>query len=418
MYFSEWFKLFTIKENHVEVFREVILVLAKELMMRIKRLQNTMEKHSLDSYIITVEEDIWYFTNITFKPEERPFFIIISLDRKPVLLVPKLEEAHVYKGLLDCEIVAYWDYPSPNGSNWFDILQRLLKNYHHTGIEMNVKAEIYLNIDTKNLWAGHLVAEQRQVKSIYELEKIRFSAKQSDMAIEKILETSYKGAGVVESFSISNGVQKQLIRSQQFDPITTSLTSIVWPAPLSSMPHSIPSITDKLGEGPQVSMAYFRINGYASECERTFFLAQPSKDEQELFHHMVQAREQSLKIVKPGVRASDIDSEARKYFDRYGLKKNMLHRTGHGIGLSNHEGPFIAEGSTEILRENMIITIEPGIYIEGKGGYRHSDTILITNDGYELLTHAPIDLNSLVIEKNNIQSKLKGKIIRKALNLN
>jgi len=59
MYFSEWFKLFTIKENHVEVFREVILVIARELMMRIKRLQNTMEKHSLDSYIITAEEDIW-----------------------------------------------------------------------------------------------------------------------------------------------------------------------------------------------------------------------------------------------------------------------------------------------------------------------------------------------------------------------
>ncbi|MGE7691686.1 M24 family metallopeptidase [Lysinibacillus sp. NPDC097214] len=393
-------------------------MLEKELMMRIKCLQNAMKKHSLDAYIITAEEDIWYFTNVTFKPEERPFFIIISLDCKPVLLVPKLEEAHVHKGILDCDIITYWDYPSPNGSNWFDILHQLLKKFNHTGIENNVKAEVYLKIQAKNLLASHLVADQRQLKSAYELEKIRFSAKQSDMAIEKILQSSYKGAGVVESFSISNAIQKQLIRSQQFDPITTSLTTIVWPAPLSSMPHSIPSITDKLGEGPQVSMAYFRINGYASECERTFFLDKPTKEEQELFHHMLRARDQSLKILKPGVRASDVDCEARNYLAQHGLINNTLHRTGHGIGLSNHEGPFIAEGSDDILQENMIITIEPGIYFDGKGGFRHSDTILITNDGYELLTHAPLDLNSLVIEKMNIQSKLKGSVIRKSLNLN
>ncbi|HHW07573.1 MAG TPA: M24 family metallopeptidase [Clostridia bacterium] len=74
---------------------------------------------------------------------------------------------------------------------------------------------------------------------------------------------------------------------------------------------------------------------------------------------------------------------------RNGFKDNLLHWTGHGIGLGNHEGPFIAEGSTDILKESMVISIEPGIYIQNLGGFRHSDTVLVTKDGFELLTDAP-----------------------------
>ncbi len=70
----------------------------------------------------------------------------------------------------------------------------------------------------------------------------------------------------------------------------------------------------------------------------------------------------------------------------YGSEDERLHRTGHGLGLGNHEAPWIAEGSPDVLAENMVISIEPGIYLKGKGGVRHSDTILVTHDGYEVLT--------------------------------
>src|SRR5699024_1821515 len=129
----------------------------------------------------------------------------------------------------------------------------------------------------------------------------------------------------------------------------------------------------------------FRINGYASECERTLFLEKPSETEEELFHHMMNARNEALKILRANVKASEVDAAANDYLGKYGLKSHLLHRTGHGIGLGNHEAPFLAEGSDEILQENMVVTVEPGIYIEGVGGYRHSDTVLITKDGYELL---------------------------------
>lgn len=393
-------------------------LLKQELLNRIKILQKTLEKQSLDAYIITAEDDIWYFTNITYKPEERPFFLIVSPNENPILVVPKLEESHVYKGVLDYEVIPYWEYPSPVGENWYDVLSDVIKKYKRTGIEENVKTEVFLKIEAKELVPSQIVSEQRKVKSAYELEKIRWSAKMSDKAIDMIFKSVYKGATVIEPFALSRNIQTKLIRTKQFDPITTSLLTAVWPAPISSMPHSIPNLNDRLKAGPNVAMAYFRINGYASESERTFFLEQPTKDEEELFHHMMNARQRALRVLRAGVKAADVDCEARDYLIKQGLKENLLHRTGHGVGLGNHEAPFLAEGSNEILEENMVVTVEPGIYLEGVGGYRHSDTILITKDGYELLTEAPLELTDVIIKKTNTVAKIKGNLIQKTLKIN
>ena len=148
-----------------------------------------------------------------------------------------------------------------------------------------------------------------------------------------------------------------------------------------------------------------------------FFSIILTKDEHELFQHMMNARNAALGMLKSGVRAADVDAEARNYLIRYGLENHLLHRTGHGIGLGNHEAPFVAEGSSDILEENMIISIEPGIYIEGVGGYRHSDTVRITKDGYELLTRAPLEIDDVTITKPNTIAKIKGKIMQKMLRL-
>lgn len=390
-------------------------MLKQELEKRILHLQREMSNHQLDAYIISSEDNIWYLSNVTYKPEERPFFIIITPREKPVLIVPKLEEKHLHKIIIDCEIRSYWEYPSPPGENWFDILQSALEGHHRVGTESSITMNIANKIDNKELLYIDLVDEMRKVKSKYELEFMRYSAKISEKAMERIFQTAYAGASVVEFFTLSKSVQTELIRNKTFDPITTSLLTAVWPAPVSSMPHSIPNLNDTIRSGPNVAMSYFRINGYSSECERTFFMGEPKSDEKEHFHHMMSARKQALSILKAGVRCSDVDSEAKNYLIKNGYKEQLLHRTGHGVGVKNHEAPFIAEGSEEILQENMIITIEPGIYMDDLGGYRHSDTILITKDGYELLTRFPLDLKDVTITKSNFVSRIKGKVIQKAL---
>jgi Xaa-Pro aminopeptidase len=164
-------------------------------------------------------------------------------------------------------------------------------------------------------------------------------------------------------------------------------------------------------------MSYHRINGHAAECERTFFLSEPSFKERELFGHMMEARRRALAMVKAGVICDDVDKAAMDYLKEQGFGDNLLHRTGHGIGLGNHEGPWVAEGSGLVLEKNMIISIEPGIYLPEVGGFRHSDTVLITNDGYELLTKYPVDLESLTITSKRWLKKLKGSIVKRVVKM-
>jgi Xaa-Pro aminopeptidase len=117
-----------------------------------------------------------------------------------------------------------------------------------------------------------------------------------------------------------------------------------------------------------------------------------------IFEDMMEAREVALNQVCEGAICSDIDLAAKNNLVNKGYEKNILHRTGHNIGISNHEGPWVAEGDDLLLHENMVISIEPGIYSEGYGGFRHSDTVLVTKSGYELLTKTPVDLPSLTIQ--------------------
>lgn len=356
-------------------------MLKQELSQRISHLQQEIANQKLDCYIVASEDNIWYLTGITYKPEERPFFIVVSPKDKPVLIVPKLEERHLKKVIIDCRIMTYWEYPSPPGDNWHDTLEKALKGFTRIGVEENINSNILKKLYMVETIQTDLVNNLRKVKSPFEIEMIRRTAGTCDAAMGRIHKSAYAGASVVEMFSLSKAIQTGLIQNKEFDPITTSLLTAVWPAPVSSMPHSIPLLSDRLNIGPNVAMCYFRINGYAAECERTFFIGNPSKEVREHFYHMINARDRALSVLKPGVNCSDIDSEAKNYLIKSGYEDNLLHRTGHGIGLGNHEEPWIAQGSEEALRENMVISIEPGIYIDQLGGFRHSDTILITKDG-------------------------------------
>jgi len=391
-------------------------VLRQELSERIRRLQQEVDDQGLDCYVVASEDNIWYLTNITYKPEERPFFIVISPREKPVLIVPKLEERHLRKAIIDCEIRTYWEYPAPAGGNWHDILQDAIKGFGKIGIEKSIKLEILSKISAGEIIQSDVVNDLRKIKSPFEIDMIRTTAGIADEAMGRIFKNAYEGASVVEMFALSKSIQTELIRSKVFDPIITSLLTAVWPAPISSMPHSIPDLSDRLNKGPNVAMSYFRINGYAAECERTFFIGKPKKEDQDHFYHMVNARNSALSILKAGVKCSDIDYEAKNYLIKNGYENNLLHRTGHGIGLGNHEAPWVAEGTEEILKENMVISIEPGIYIE-TGGYRHSDTVLITKDGYELLTKHPTGIKDMTILSSNMLARLKGHVIRKMLKL-
>ncbi len=238
--------------------------------------------------------------------------------------------------------------------------------------------------------------------------------------MERLLAASYYGATVAEGFAETRAVTTRIIREvKQWEPLTTKVLMASWAAPRSSMPHSVPDLNDRLGEGPHVAIVLTRVNGYAAECERTYFTTRPSDEAMVAFEVMMQARQIAFSMIAPGVQCGEIDAAVNEFMRKQGYagEDQRLHRTGHGFGLGNHEAPWIAEGSEDRLAENMVISIEPGIYLLGVGGFRHSDTVLVTKDGYEVLNHSPTDLNSLQIQNWRPLARLNGMLVRRALRL-
>jgi Xaa-Pro dipeptidase len=389
----------------------------QEYRTRLANLQSQVAAHDLDAYLISSKDSIFYLTGVSYEPMERPFFIIVRPKMPSVLLVPSLEKTHLHAAANVDVVHDYWDYPSPHGLGWPERLHELVGNISGLGVEPTLPQEIGTALQSSSPKVVPLVEELRLVKSPAEVQMIRQAARYADLAVEKVIGASYYGVSEIELFSQGRNVQIQIMKDIGYDVLTTSVLAGAWPAPLSAQPHGVPSIGDRLKEGPHIALCLDRVFGYAAECERTYFTAPPADEVKKTFAAMSEARRLAYSMIKPGARCAEIDAATKGFLRDQGYGECLLHRTGHGFGLGNHEGPWVAEGSKDTLRVNMVISNEPGIYLQGVGGVRHSDTILVTGDGYENLTHYPTDLDSLIVKGMKRFTKLRGALVRRAVGI-
>jgi len=138
--------------------------------------------------------------------------------------------------------------------------------------------------------------------------------------------------------------------------------------------------------------------GYNAELERGMVIGSPSDEVRRMFDHTVAAQQAAFDALRPGVTCADVDRAVLRYFEDNGLMPYWRQHVGHGIGLRNHEAPFLDVGDPTPIEPGMVFTIEPGVYDSAVGGLRHSDTVVVTADGIDLLTDYPRDLESLTIE--------------------
>ena len=128
------------------------------------------------------------------------------------------------------------------------------------------------------------------------------------------------------------------------------------------------------------------VDGYCSDLTRTFFLGKISLLGKKVYDIVARAQHLAIQAVKPGVKTAQIDRIARDEIERAGYGRRFIHSTGHGVGVEIHEAPWVSPASQDVLEPGMIITVEPGIYLEGWGGVRIEDTLLVTKNGHEILT--------------------------------
>ncbi len=395
---------------------------AEEYRQRLRALQQRLKERDLDMFIVSSFESIYYLTGAGFEPLERPFFLLVEPEITPVLLVPKLDQQHMKKahGIDHDNIITYREYPAPAASGWPSRLIEILPESGQIGVEPTLRREITDQLLDFSLRTEPLIEQLRLKKSPVEIDMIRRAAQYADFGVQRLLSASYFGSTVAEGFAETRTVSAKIIREvEDWDALTTKVVMATWAAPRSAMPHSIPALHERLESGPHVALVLTRVNGYAAESERTYFTAPPSKEAQAAFAAMMEARRLAFDMIKPGLPCSDLDSAVNEFLSDEGYvgEDQRLHRTGHGIGLGTHEAPWIAEGSEDRFSENMVISIEPGIYLKDLGGFRHSDTVLVTQRGHELLTSFRTQMNSLTIGGTKPIERLKGHLLRRSLRL-
>ncbi|VWL85781.1 M24 family metallopeptidase [Oceanivirga miroungae] len=236
--------------------------------------------------------------------------------------------------------------------------------------------------------AGKEMLEARKIKDEKEIEKLRMAAKISDIAFRETIKIIKEGMTEKEIAAHLEYVQRLNGADDK------SFETIVASGHRSSMPHGVAS-DKKIKKNEFIVMDFGCLyQGYASDITRTVFFGDNiSEDEKNLYDMVYNAQSLGFSMVKEGVVGKDVDQAVRDYFDENGnMSKYFGHSLGHSFGLEVHEMPYCSKLGNEKLVANELMTIEPGLYIEGKYGVRIEDDLLITKDGYELLTQSKREL--------------------------
>lgn len=232
-----------------------------------------------------------------------------------------------------------------------------------------------------------LVEGIRRVKDPLEIEWLQKAASIADEAFKEAARLIGKpGKGLTE-IDVSEALERVLKKKGAIGP---SFDIIVASGARSALPHGSPSDKRlKKGEFVIVDMGAL-YKGYHSDSTRTYITGKGTKRQLEIYDTVKTAHDLAIDLVRPGVKAADIDRAARGHIERAGFGKYFGHGTGHGTGLNIHEGPNISPKSKDVIEEGMVFTVEPGIYVPGFGGVRIEDMVLVTSDGATLLTRSPV----------------------------
>jgi Xaa-Pro dipeptidase len=389
-----------------------------EYKVRIEKVRKALAKRKLDALYITNGANMYYLTGYSFISTERPAALVIPADGKVSFLGPLLERDHVpLETKLIEQVKTYFDYPGEKHpiDCFADFLVEMGLHKKRIGTDSmsgatgmwGYKGEPLSKklSNTRFVDASDFVASMRIVKSPAEIDLMRESSKWANLACALLHEYVDEGLWDVE-IAMQASLDASQIMKKTLGPQYRPMRSL-FPVnalfrgqigEMSAIPHSMS--TGKVIRKGNVLIGEIGVDvgGYTCELERTMIFGKPTAKQERYFKAVVKAQQAAFEAFKPGARCSDIDKATANVFKKAGLSVLVKHHTGHGLGLEVHEPPFLDIGNNELLSPGMIVSCEPGIYYPGFGGFRHSDSLLITDEGLEIMTYYPRDLDSLTIE--------------------
>ncbi|WP_019412891.1 Xaa-Pro peptidase family protein [Paenisporosarcina sp. TG20] len=371
---------------------------------RVDRLRDIMQEKQVDLTIIMNFENQYYFSGLKAITYSRP--IVLAIDAEQMsLIIPSLEESHAKEMTNADQLFVYHEtlMQDGNGGSHLEHLQSLISTYPsntRVGVEFSslpVKIGNLLNAAGFELVdLDKKIVEMRYIKDQEEIELITESGRLVSLALKESLKRAKPGVTEMEMDQYGN--QALFFEIAKNHPNSTVDFFAMSPSGLerSIMPHVF-SNTRKFEENDIcIHSRQVGLNGYRAECERTFFVGQPTVKQIEAFKISYEAQSVALEIIKVGITAREVNEAARQVFKKAGVEEYSIHRTGHGIGIGLHEEPSLRYDNDLILQEGMVFCVEPAIYIPGVGGFRHSDTVVLTNKGSNLITEYPSGLEDLI----------------------
>jgi Xaa-Pro dipeptidase len=238
------------------------------------------------------------------------------------------------------------------------------------------------------------------IKSDYEIGRHVYACNLATEAHNTLLAEARPGLGLAAVSARLRGLIMSRLQTDNpsLNPAATRVTAVFQPSSVSHDPHNFTDLDMRMeAGGPHVSIVNAVMNGYGAEVERTFFLGHVPDAARRPYEIMMEGRRLAFEMAIPGQLISEVDRRVNDYFRGAGMGERLLHRTGHGMGVTGHEAPFFAEGYDRPIEKGMCFTIEPGVYIEGIGGFRHSDTVLIGDAGPISLTGGPVELDAVTL---------------------
>jgi D-alanyl-D-alanine dipeptidase len=358
---------------------------------RILRARAAAGEAGLAGLLLPPSPDLVYLTGYDPPPLERLTMLIVRPGDDPVLVVPELERPMALASPMGgrLEVVGWRDAVDP-----YELVASFVPRAARLGVGDRMWASHLLGLE-RFLAARELVATSaavpllRAVKDADELGRLELAGRGADEAFDEALEFGFLDATEAE---IGERLAS-LLRAHAHDDVNFT---IVGSGPNGASPHHVP--TDRrIARGDPVVLDFGgRAQGYCSDITRTIVVEAPTPEIREAHEVVREAQEAAYRAVRPGVPAEDVDRAAREIIEAAGYGESFVHRTGHGIGLEEHEPPYIVRGNAEPLRPGMCFSIEPGIYVEGRFGVRIEDIVAVTEGGAIRFNEARRDLLEVV----------------------
>jgi Xaa-Pro aminopeptidase len=325
---------------------------------------------------VTKPENIRYLSNFTSGSDAR---LLISSDEKYIFT----DGRYLEQAKRECPD---WELIRVNGAG-LDSLASICDKYNSLLVESHhVTYELYSRMTTELktplVPMAEIIEQLRAVKDDQELDMIRQAAKIGDIVFTRICQEIQVG---VSERHLANRIayifKKEGCSGESFETIAVAGEN-------AALPHGKPG--DRLlKRGDMLTLDFGGFyHGYAGDMTRTVVLGEASPKLKEIYQQVLEAQELGVATVKSGISCREIDRQVRQRLADYDLDQYFVHGTGHGVGLEIHETPTLSTRSEAVLEENMVVTIEPGVYIPGWGGIRIEDTVIVKNGGCEVITRS------------------------------